>query len=290
MADLDPIALISIIMMVVSGCFVFFGVPIILFLLKDRLSFWPRQKWNVHIYEGEIKEIPVYEDVPLLDQDGEAILDAKKRPVTNKKQVRTEKQVVFNEKPEIVTTCWKIKNKIIPWVWVDRGMLKGFKLDLTYLAYNAPIDANGNKAIRLIHLSKGVWEGGSFYPIGQPDMTILDDRTTIFSHKIDKETINQSISAMEAEAWTDFQKNRARKDEDGLAKILQMMAPVFIVVIVLVAIIFTLDYANKSQERSSAIWTQNAQACAVGYTYMNTPKETNTTTQSGPAPIKLPFG
>jgi len=163
-------------------------------------------------------------------------------------------------------------------------------LDATYLAYAAPSE-NGEKIIRVAQLSKGVWEGGSFYPLGDPDITLLDKRHAIFTHKIDKETIDQSISAMLVAAWVDFQKNRARKDESEMLKILQMMAPVIIVVLVLIVAIFAFDFSSKSMDKASGLWAQNAQACAYGYEMMN--KQTAAVNTTAPAPtggVKLPFG
>lgn len=286
---MDVVGILSITMLVLSGGFLFVGIPLVFFLLRNRLSFWPRQKWRLLLYEAEIRDFPIIESVPLLDTEGKQIYDTKGQPVSNERQTGTEKRlVILYEKPELDTFCWRFKEKIIEWVWVDRGMLKGFKLDMTFLAYNSIIEG-GSKAIRVAHISKGVWEGGSFYPIGQPDITMLDKRHAIFTHKIDKETIDQSISAMAATAWVDFQKNRARKDEDGIMKLLQVAAPVFICVIVLMVAMFAFDFASKSIDKSTALVDEHLKTCETGYNIQNKPAPVaNTTTPSGS--MKLPFG
>jgi hypothetical protein len=287
MADFDVLGFILIVSAVVMGGAIFFGLPIMAWILKDKLSFWPRQKWRIIVYEAEIRDVPTGEEKPLINNDGTPILDTQGRAVTNP-VYRKDIVLVDKTKPVVDGYCWVVKKKIIPWLWVNRGMLKGFYLDMTYLAYAAPVEGVGN-IIRVAQLSKSVWEGGSFYPLGDPDITLLDKRHAIFTHKIDQATIDQSISAMSATAWVDFQKNRARKDESELMKILQMMAPVIIVVLVLIVAIFAFDFSSKSMDKASGLWAENARACAYGYEMLN--KQTapvNTTAPAGG--IKLPFG
>lgn len=289
MADLDVLGILGIVMLVVSGMFVFFGLPIIAFLLKDRLWFWPRQKWKIQIYEAEIKEFPTDEQIPLIGADGKPVYDTRGNAVTN--PVMEKRIILTSEKPILDTLCWEIKQKIIPWLWVNRGMLKGFKLDMTYLAYVAPND-KGEKIIRVAQLAKGVWEGGSFYPLGDPDVTMFDKRHAIFTHKIDPDTIKQSISAISHRCWVDVNRNMARKDEDMLMKILQMMAPVIIVVLVLIVAIFAFDFSSKSMDKASGMWAANARQCALGYNIeQQQAQQAATNATATPAGgVKLPFG
>jgi hypothetical protein len=283
---MDFIEIMTIMMLVISGGIIFLGIPITIILLKDRLSFWPRQKWRIKVYEAEVKDIPTGQVEPLIGADGKPVIDTQGRPVMND---ITEKRIVCSEKPVVDGWCWRIKQKIIPWVWVDRGMLRGFKLDITYLAYAAPNSETGEKVIRVAQLSKDVWDGGSFYPLGEPDIFMLDKRHAIFTHKIDQETINQSISAMEATAWTDFQKNRVRGEDDGaLMKFLQVAAPIFVVIIVLAVSIFAFDFASKSMDKSIGFVDGHLKTCEAGYMIQTMPAPVaNTTTSTMP---KLPFG
>jgi hypothetical protein len=283
---MDFIALLGIVMLVVCGGFLFLGVPITIFLLKDRLSFWPRAKWQIMVYEAEIKEFKVGEK-PLLDAQGNPTLDTKGNPVTN--DVFSKRVVITSEKPELTSLCWCIKQKIIEWVWVDRGMLKGFKLDKSFLAHMATTDT-GKKVLRVAHISKGVWDGGSFYPLDDVDITMVDARHAIFSHKIDKETVDQSISGMTQTAWSDFQKNRARKDEDAIMQLIQMAAPAFIVLVCLIAVVFTYDFASKSSDKSMALTDKYMAECSAGYTLLHAQPTNTTTTQPAPTTPTLPFG
>jgi len=284
----DFVAVASIIMLVVSGGLLFFGIPITVFLLKDRLSFWPRQKWRILIYEGEQKEFPITEEVQLTDHEGKPIVDTRGNPVTNTVNKGTETRIILADSPELDTQCWLIKKKIIPWLWVEKSLLQGFVLDQKYLAYNVEIEP-GVRAIRVAHLSKKVWTGGNFYPIGQPDMTLIDKRFNIFSQKVEKTTIDQSISAMETTAWDDFKKNRARKEDSGLMKILELVAPVFVMIIILVVAIFSYDFANKSQERSISMVDSHLKTCEAGYNIQQTPIVATNVTQATPPPVKIPF-
>lgn len=288
---MDFVALLTTIILVVAGLLTFMGVPVAIFLMKDKLSFWPRQKWRILIYEAEVKDFPTTKEEQLIGTDGKPIFDTQGRPVTNTIQSGTEKRLIISETPELDTYCWKINKKIIPWLWVDQGFMKGFVLDLTFLAYNAEISP-GEKAIRVAHLSKGVWEGGNFYPIGQPDVIELDARRSIFTHKIDKGTIDQSISAMQTTAWDDYKKNRGRKEGDALISLLQAAAPYFLVVICLVAVIFTYDFSTKSQEKTIAYTDANMKYCSIGYVYMNqiAPANNTTVAPTGLSALKLPIG